>query len=230
MDSTRRTHLPSSYACKLTMAVTGVVLGAFLLVHMLGNLKVYVDPEGFDHYAQWLRTAFSPLLPHESLLWIFRIVLGTSLIAHVACAVILFARGRRARGPHRRKLPWRSFAARTMPVTGLVLFGFIIFHLLDLTTGQAAAPGFVETTAEQSAAYANLVASLARPWVGGFYLATMLLLWAHLAHGLWTVVQDLGITGRRVRAVLAAVAGGWALLVMAGNASIPLAVWLGVLQ
>lgn len=222
-------HL-SSFACKVTMAVTGLIFAAFVLAHMVGNLKAFIDPAGFDEYARWLRVAFAPVLPHESLLWGLRLVLLACLCAHVGCAAILWRRARAARGTHRAPLGMGSFVARTMPVTGLVLLGFIVFHLLDLTTGHLAAPGFVETTADTSAAYANLVASFQRPWAAAVYLVTMLMLWAHLAHGLWTLVNDLGVSGKRARAVLAALGGVWALAVLAGNAALPIAVWAGWLS
>ena len=41
---------------KAVMAVTGLLMLAFLLVHMLGNLKIFFGGEDFDHYAHWLRT------------------------------------------------------------------------------------------------------------------------------------------------------------------------------
>lgn len=227
---TRARTVPSNLACKLIMAVTGVLMAAFLLIHMLGNLKAYLDPAGFDEYARWLRVAFEPVLPNGLLLWAFRVVLGASIVAHMWCGVTLWLRSRAARGPHKAKLHLRSFHARNMLVTGVVIAGFVTFHILDLTTGHAAAPGFVETTATSAGAYANMVASFQRPWAGGIYLATMVLLWSHLAHGLWTVVNDLGVTGHRIRAVSAAVAGIWALAILAGNASLPIAVWMGWLS
>ncbi len=227
---TRARTFPSNLACKVTMAVTGLLMAAFLLIHMLGNLKAFLDPAGFDEYARWLRVALEPVLPHGLLLWMFRIVLGASIIIHVWCSTVLWRRSRVARGPRRAKLRWQSFLARNMLVTGIVIAGFVVFHILDLTTGHAAAPGFVETTASTANAYNNMVASFSRPWAGGIYLATMVLLWSHLAHGLWTAVNDLGVTGRRGRAFLAAVAGIWALAILAGNASLPIAVWMGWLS
>jgi succinate dehydrogenase / fumarate reductase cytochrome b subunit len=184
------------------MAGTGIVFALFVLVHMVGNLKVYTGAHHFDAYAHWLRTLLEPLLPFEGALWIFRIVLGVCLIAHVSAAVMLDVRARRARGAFRRKgLPMKSFIARTMLVSGIVLLLFIVFHILDLTLGArpAGSAAFRDTTTETSHAYANLVASFERPAVAAFYLLAMIILGAHLAHGLWTAVNDLGMTGQRVR-------------------------------
>jgi succinate dehydrogenase / fumarate reductase, cytochrome b subunit len=220
----------SDFACKQVMAVTGLLFGSFVLVHMLGNLKAYLGRQEFDSYAAWLRHLLEPAVPYSGVLWVIRAVLFACLVGHVSCAYILWRRARTARGPFRRKgLPLRSFAARTMPVTGVVLLLFIIFHILDLTTGTrpAASAEYTPTSATQSFAYANLVHSFERPWVSAFYMTAMLLLGLHLSHGLWLAVNDLGATGHRLRQVSVALAGIIAIAVMVGNISLPIAVLTG---
>ncbi|MFC5930536.1 succinate dehydrogenase [Cryobacterium melibiosiphilum] len=231
--SARRHPLLSTFWCKIVMAVTGLIFSAFVLVHMFGNLKVYQGAEHFNAYAAWLRAAFEPVLPHEGLLWVLRLVLLASLTGHVVCAAILWRRARLARGPFRRRhLPLRSFTARTMPVTGLVLLFFVVFHVLDLTTGTspAASDSFAAATTDSSHAYENLIASFQRPEVGVFYALAMIVLALHVAHGIWTAAHDLGATGRRLRATLVAASGVIALVILIGNISIPILVLLGVLQ
>lgn len=219
---------PSSVTLKLIMAFTGVVFALYVLVHMIGNLKVYTGAAHFDDYAHWLRTLGEPLLPYEGALWIFRAVLVACLVGHVGAAVMLAVRGYRARGRFRRAgmRSLRTFTARTMLVGGVVLLLFIIFHILDLTTGTrpAASEAF-----RPGQAYDNLIASFERPAVALFYFLTMAVLSSHLVHGLWTVVNDLGVTGHRARQVLVALGGLLALSVTVGNMSIPVAVQLGVL-
>ncbi len=220
---------PSTVTLKLVMALTGIIFALFVLVHMVGNLKVYTGSTHFDDYAHWLRTLAEPLLPYEGALWIFRVVLLASLIAHVGAAGMLTVRARRARGRFRRTglRSLRSFTARTMLVSGLVLLLFIVFHILDLTVGAAPAASGSFASGQ---AYGNLIASFDRPAVALFYFLAMAVLGAHLAHGLWTAVNDLGVTGRRARQVAVAAGGVLALAVMAGNMSIPVAVQLGVLR
>jgi succinate dehydrogenase / fumarate reductase, cytochrome b subunit len=220
---------PSSSTLKLVMALTGIVFALFVLVHMIGNLKVYTGAAHFDAYAHWLRTLLEPLLPYEGALWIFRVVLLSCLIAHVGAAVLLTVRARRARGRFRRTRmrSLKSFTARTMLVSGLVLLLFIVFHILDLTVG--ARPAGSDSFAPGHA-YTNLIASFERPAVAIFYLLAMAVLGAHLVHGLWTAVQDLGVTGHRMRQVCVAIGGLLALAVMVGNMTIPLAVWTGLLR
>ena len=224
---------PSDFACKQLMAVTGIVFGVFVLVHMLGNLKAYLGSQHFDDYAMWLRHLAEPLVPYSGVLWALRVVLLACLVGHVSCAYLLTRRAWAARGRWRRKgLPLRSFAARTMPVTGVVLLLFIVFHILDLTTGTkpVASQQYQPINGGRSFAYENLVHSFDRPWASAIYIAAMLLLGLHLSHGLWLAVNDLGATGRRVRQVSVAAAGVIAIVVMVGNISLPIAVLTGVVS
>lgn len=221
---------PSTHVCKITMAVTGVILALFVIVHMVGNLKVYFGAESLNHYALWLRHAFEPLLPYEGLLWILRVVLLACVLAHLICGAILWRRARTARGSFRAPLDWRSFTARSMPVTGLVLLAFVVFHILDLTTGTAGAAGFQAGTETSSHAYENLIGSFQRPAASIVYVVAMLALAAHVAHGVWMAAHDLGVTGRRTRAAIKVGAGIAAIALLVGNASIPVAVLLGVLS
>jgi len=215
------------------MAWTGLVFGLFVLVHMVGNLKAYLGPQEFDSYAMWLRHMLEPAAPYSGVLWAIRVVLLACLVGHVACAYILWRRARAARGPFGRKgLPLRSFAARTMPITGVVLLLYIFFHILDLTTGTrpVASAQYTPLTEARSFAYENLVHSLDRPWVSAIYIFTMLLLGLHLSHGLWLAVNDLGATGHRLRQVSVALAGIIAIAVVVGNISLPVAVLTGVVS
>lgn len=175
----------SNFWAKVMMAVTGLIFTAFVFVHMYGNLHIFQGPDEFDHYAHWLREVLMPLLPYEGLVWILRVVLLACLVLHVGCAVLLIVRARRARGPHRRRglSGVDSWFARSMPVTGVIILLFVIFHVLDLTLGVQ--PAATDDFAAGSA-YANLVASFQRPLVAGFYVLTMLVLTAHVFHGIWT--------------------------------------------
>ena len=53
------------------MAVSGLIMIVFLLVHMYGNLKMFVSPEAYDHYAHWLKGLtddggiMAPIMPYE---------------------------------------------------------------------------------------------------------------------------------------------------------------------
>ncbi|MDN5581190.1 MAG: succinate dehydrogenase cytochrome b subunit [Corynebacterium sp.] len=219
-----------SWAMKLTMAVTGIIFGLFVLVHMVGNLKVYTGADHFNEYAHFLREVGEPLIPREGLLWIARVVLLVALVLHVWCAFALKKRSRESRGAFKRTGKvggLNTFTASSMLGTGMVLLLFIIFHILDLTIGAEPAASNVF---EHGEAYANLVASFERPVVAIFYILCMLVLFLHLSHGIWTASSDLGITGHRTRQVMLWIAYLLPAVVMIGNISIPLMVMFGVVS
>ncbi|MFI7495717.1 succinate dehydrogenase [Kocuria sp. M4R2S49] len=216
---------------KLAMAGSGALFSAYVLVHMLGNLKIYQGEEKFNAYAASLRTAGAPVLPRGTVLWAARGVLATGLVVHAGGAAVLTARswaangtllprtGRRPRG--RRRSPW-EVAKRSMRSTGGVLGLFTVFHVLDLTLGArpAAARGF-----EHGSAYANLVASLSRPPVAAAYAVSMAALAAHLVHGIPEIANDVGVAGdQRFQRRLRIAANAFGAAVAAGNTTIPVAV------
>lgn len=91
----------STVGKKVLMALSGIVLFGFVLAHMVGNLKMLFgrNTEGLyamDSYAEFLREAGYPLLPHGGALWIFRLVLLAAVVVHIVAAVQLL---RRSMGP-----------------------------------------------------------------------------------------------------------------------------------
>jgi succinate dehydrogenase / fumarate reductase cytochrome b subunit len=231
---------PPTWALKVIMAATGSVFIAFLLFHLAGNLKVYLpdDPQGhFNEYAHWLRGLLNPLLPGETFLILFRCALGLFLVLHVYSGLTIWVRGRKARGAYGRSLTATKhhLIGRSMIWTGLIILAFIIFHLLDLTLGRGVeSKDFSSEAAYKLAdgtvtvdAYANLVHSFERPSVAIFYVVVMVVVAFHLSHGIWSIINDFGGTARRTRNVFLFLADVIALIVVIGNASIPLAVLAG---
>ena len=232
----RRRRTPvwaSQRALKVTMAITGTIMALFVMVHMVGNLKVLAGPQAFNGYAAWLRQVAYPLLPHEGLLWAMRLALGACVVAHVAAGIALWRRARSARGAFRRRaLPARTIGARSMLATGVLIGVFVLIHVLDLTVGRLIAPEDFQapTTSNgelQVSAYHNLVASLSRPGMALFYSLVMLALSLHLAQGLWNV--DLGGTGPRLRKACRALALAVALAVAVVNGLLPVLICTGVI-
>lgn len=224
---------PSTFALKIAMAITGFIFVVFVFVHLIGNLKIFQGAEAFNSYAAWLRDIGYPLIPHSGVLWALRVTLVASLLVHLGAAAALELRGRRARGKHRRRgaRTFAAFGAQTMVLTGVVIAVFVIVHVLDLTIGAfLASADFQAPAADGSiSAYENLVASFQRPVMGIFYAAAMCAVALHILHGWRTMVQDLGMTGRRLRAIWITVGALIALAVLIGNALIPILVLVGVI-
>ena len=109
-------------------AVSGLIMIGYLLAHMYGNLKVFAGQQAFDDYAHHLRIIGEPMLPYAGLLWIIRVVLLVSVLAHIFAAVSLWRRDRRARGGTKRYYSnkarrgvQRSYASFTLRWGGLII-------------------------------------------------------------------------------------------------------------
>jgi succinate dehydrogenase / fumarate reductase cytochrome b subunit len=211
---------------KYVMAVTGIVLMAFVLLHMIGNLKLYLGRTDLNTYAEWLRTVGEPALPRQVLLWALRIVLLVSVVLHIDSAARLARSSRKARpvayaAP--RQYVAADFASRTMRWTGPIVALFVIFHLLDLTWGTAN-PNFVHGDP-----YDNVVASFQRAPVAIVYVIANLALAVHLYHGAWSLFQTMG-WNRVLNAWRRRFALGYATLIAVGNVSFPVLVLIGVVK
>lgn len=178
----------SSVGKKVLMALTGLFLVSFLIAHMVGNLKVLQGPEPFNHYAEWIREAGYPLVPHQGVLWVARLLLLVAVIVHVMAAVRLWQAARVAR-PERYRRPKDlsfSYASRTMRWGGVIVLLFVVYHILHFTTGQAHVD-FVHGDV-----YHNYVVAFQRPLVFMAYVVAQGALCLHLYHGVWSASQTLG--------------------------------------
>ncbi|MFF2850933.1 succinate dehydrogenase [Streptomyces sp. NPDC058001] len=216
----------SSVGKKTVMAVSGLIMLAYLVAHMFGNLKIFFGSSSFNEYAHWLRTIGEPLLHYEWALWIIRVVLVVAVVAHAVSAYQLSRRDLRARpSKYVHKKPRASYATRTMRWGGIILALFIVWHILDLTTGTAHPGGF-----EQGRPYQNVVDTFST-WYGNvFYIAAMLALGLHVRHGFWSAAQTLGAGSRGRDRALKTVANVLALLLTAGFVAVPVGVMTGLVS
>ena len=217
----------SDVGMKWMMALTGIGLLGYVLVHMIGNLKIFIGPEDLDHYAESLRTLLYPIFPNTGVLWLFRIGLSAMAIIHIWSATVLALRNRKARGTIRyekkREYAAANYASRTMLWGGVLIALFVLYHLADLTIGSAN-PDYVAGDV-----YNNVVYSFERWPVALFYLVTMFFLALHIYHGAWSLFQSLGMANPRYDVWRRWLAVALALAILIGNSAIPIAVQLDIL-
>ena len=212
-----KTFIGSTVGRKLVVAVTGIMLFGYLVLHVLGNMQIFAGPTRIDHYAELLRTS-------PPLLWGARIVLLAAVVVHIWLTVLLTLENRGARPRYRGQVYRETdVASRIMIWSGLVLLAFIVFHILDLTVGTVN-PGF-----RAGHVFDNVIASLSRLPVAVFYLVAVTLLGFHLYHALWSLFQTLGLNHPRYNRWRRVFSVVFAVLVATGFASIPLAVMAGLL-
>ena len=210
----------SSVGKKAVMAVTGLILVAYLITHVLANLLVFSGPERINRYAQLLHSSGSAL-------WGARLILLAALILHIIAATQLAIRSRAARPePYAggRDPQVSTFAARTIRWGGALILLFLIYHILHFTTGTAH-PDFVELNPHH-----NVSTGFRNPLVAAVYLLAMLAVGLHLYHGVWSSGRSLGLSQPSPRPLHRRVALVLAVFVWLGFTAIVIAGFLGLIR
>jgi succinate dehydrogenase / fumarate reductase, cytochrome b subunit len=207
---------------KVVMALTGVMMFLFVIGHLLGNLLVFAGRAQINAYAQFLHF-------DDSLLWIVRTILIIAATMHVVVTIQLALRNKEARpiGYLHKKAINSSYASRTMYWSGPIILTFIIFHLLQFTAGYI----HPETKFIPNDVYHNLVTGFRVWWVSAWYVFAICLLGLHLRHGLWSMLQSIGLAhSLRKERAFKRVALGISILIVGGYISIPISILLGYLK
>lgn len=231
------------------MALTGLVLVLFVMGHMLGNLQIFLGAEVINGYAYKLHHE----LPTAAL-WAIRLFLLACVAVHIWAAVSLTLDNRKARPQSYAvgKPVQATYASRTMRISGVILLAFIIFHIAHYTARvvpgmQYEEPGVLSPTEVPLVKGGDAVLKNGEPvmtfnvndmmvagfqvwWVSAFYIIATGLLCLHLAHGVSSMFQTMGLRNKewRKRLDLIALAYGW--IVFIGFAVIPLAALTGLLK
>src|SRR6202012_3375822 len=112
---------------KLIMALTGLFLCTFLIVHLGGNLLLFRcdDGYGFNLYANFL-THFPPIE-------VIAYILYLSILVHAIYALVLTIKNRKARPvsyAEVNKSP-ATWSSKNMGLLGSILLLFIVIHMSD---------------------------------------------------------------------------------------------------
>jgi succinate dehydrogenase / fumarate reductase cytochrome b subunit len=220
----------SSLGKKYVMAVSGFCLFGFVIVHMVGNLQIFLGPEPLNRYAHFLQSM-------PELLWPARIGLLTLVGLHLWSAVKLSAVNKAARPTGYAGNPTpisASYASRTMLMSGLIVAAFIGYHLLHFTiripavnlTGQDFKT-LLDPQTKHPDVFRMMVVGYSSGWVSGFYILAMGLLCLHLSHGVSAMFQSVGLRNEQSEKWIDRAARAAAAIIFIGNSSIPIAVLLG---
>lgn len=224
MNTSYKKTLPSIVK-KFLMAITGAILTFFVLIHMAGNLQLFMGPDVINEYAHKLQN-----LPY-GLLWINRIFLATATVIHVWVAILLTKDNRIARegGVRITKTVQATLSSKTMGISGSIILIFIVFHILHFTTRTIypqfqSAAYYTNLNGEQVYnVYKMMVDGFSITWVSVFYIISMALLCMHLSHGVSSMFQSLGFRNKKWRPRFHIFARLYAWIVFLGFISIPIA-------
>ncbi len=224
--SKRSAVFTSSVGSKVIMAITGVGLVLFVVIHMAGNLQMFIGQEAMNAYGVTLRKM--PLL-----LWAARLGLIGIALTHVIMSIRLKLQNRAARPVAyvSKNTVQATLASRTMVLTGLIVLAFAVYHLLHFTFGVTDPRHFHFTDAQgRHDIYNMVVYGFQNVFVSGGYIFAMVLLFAHLSHGAASWVQSLGLNHPGLDRIVKKAAPALTWLVCLGFVSVPLGVLLGLLK
>jgi succinate dehydrogenase / fumarate reductase cytochrome b subunit len=221
----------SSIGKKWIVALTGLVLVAYVLGHLAGNLQIFLPNKGrINAYGAFLHSL-------GAMLWAIRAFLFACFVIHIVTTIQLAIENRRARpdryeGARYKKADW---ASRSMVMSGLIVLCFVIFHILHFTA-QTIRPEFatykemLPDGTERHDVFKMVVMGFHSTPASCFYILGMILLCMHLSHGFGSLVQTLGLNTTRLEPWL--VNGGriLAIIICLGYISIPIAVMTGILH
>ena len=210
----------SSIGRKILVALTGACLLLFLVGHLAGNMTIYGgdpangEPSWINAYAVGLHS-----MP-AWLLMAIRLGLAVVLLIHVVLTLALKIENVNARTQYQKEGTLKAtLASRTMVLTGIMIFCFLLFHLWQLTVN-----------GDPSDCYGHIREAFLNPVCSGFYIVAICALFMHVRHGLQSVFQTLGLATRKVRPLYNLVAVLFAIVVCGGFISIPVAVLTGILK
>lgn len=202
--------LGSSLGKKLMMALTGLAFIGFLTAHLAGNLTLFGGKAAFNGYAEKLQS-LGPVLH------LFRAGMITFALVHVLTGLYLFLQNRKARPAGytvHASAGGRTLSSRTMPYTGVIILGFVIFHLFHFT--------FVDKTG--TTIFDMVTSAFNQPGLVVLYIAFMVVVALHVRHGFWSAFQTLGANHPKYMPAISLVSIAAGLAVAAGFGLLPVMV------
>jgi succinate dehydrogenase / fumarate reductase cytochrome b subunit len=210
----------STIGQKVVMGVTGLIMVGFVVVHMIGNLQIFVSAAKINAYGELLHG------PLAEVLWGLRAVLIVSVLAHIWAAVSLTRRKQAARPTSYAKQDPQvsTLASRTIRWGGVLLLVFIVFHILHFTTLT------IDRTYAHGDVYGNVVKAFENPLLTLFYVVAMAALGLHLYHGIWSSARTLGFAAPTHHPLRRKAALVLAVVVWLGFTLVPVAVFAGIVR
>ena len=215
----------SSIGKKILVALTGGFLVVFVLGHMIGNLLLFKGPEAINEYGHMLQSA-----GHGMLVWVARFFIFGAIGVHAWATISLTKANRAARADRYQvqKPQATTASARFMIFSGLTILAFFVYHILHFTVHAGNDYGTYLTTVDGVPAhdvYRMVIAGFSWFPAVAFYIIAMTLLCSHLSHGVSSMFQTLGLNTAQTAGFYKKVGRAYALLILLGNCSIPVAIY-----
>ncbi|WP_235524283.1 succinate dehydrogenase cytochrome b subunit [Pedobacter sp. Hv1] len=209
---------------KLWMALTGLFLCFFLVIHLLGNLQLFLPAAQAREQFNW----YSQLLSNNILIKLISYVLYISIIAHVCYAIVLTLKKKKANGQtyaydRRGEVsPWYS---RNMGILGTFILLFLIIHLKDFWYQYKFTTLPVDSKGQKDL-YAIVLQAYQELWYVVVYELGILALGFHLLHGFFSAARTLGLYHPKYVKLMKVVGWIYTLVITLGFMAMPIYVYL----
>ena len=216
--------LSDSIGRKAIVAVTGLCMVLFVVVHLLGNSTIFAGPDGINAYAEKLH-GLGPFV------WAFRLVMLCLLGLHVIFAVLLtFENWSANPGKYAvKKMLKATFASETMIWTGLLLFAFIVYHLLQFTVRVTPDIVLGNDAKNRVDVFTMVFTSFRITPIALLYVAAMVTLFLHLSHGIQSIFQSIGLNNDKTMPQFGVLGKLLSALFLVGYSAIPVLILAGIL-
>jgi succinate dehydrogenase / fumarate reductase cytochrome b subunit len=215
--------LSDSIGRKAVVAVTGLTMVLFVVIHLLGNTTIFSGPDGINVYSAKLH-GLGPFV------WVFRLFLAAMLALHVTFAILLTLENSAANpGKYAvKKMLKATFAGETMIWTGSLLLAFLVYHLLQFTV--RVTPDIIPeaVAVKPGNVFAMVVASFRITPISLVYVAAMVALFLHLSHGIQSIFQTFGLSNEKTLPQFTACGKLVSTLLLLGFCSIPVLILAGI--
>ncbi len=218
----------SSLIKKYWMALTGLFLITFLVVHATVNAQIFWN-DGGETFNAWAHFFGTNLLIRT-----MEIVLFLGLIAHVVDGLMLWSQNRAAR-PVKYAMEKgganRQWYSASMGLLGTLILLFLIIHLGHFWVKSRHIIGnldeFTPAGAENENLYGAMQKYFAIPWVVVVYVLGCFSLFWHLLHGFKSAFQSLGLNHKRYNGLISATGAAFSVIVPTVFALMPVSMYLG---
>ncbi|MCX7879980.1 MAG: succinate dehydrogenase cytochrome b subunit [Ignavibacteria bacterium] len=227
-------YLRSTILSKVVMAVTGAILVLYLIIHTAGNLLIYFGRDTLNSYSAFLHS-LGPIL------WIFRVVLIVSVVLHIITSIKLKFENWNAKptGYALKHYLKARFSSRTMIWTGIMIFAFVLYHLLHftfrVTNPQHYSAEFFQmhnavstVILERFDVYKMVVLGFKNPLISLVYIVGVIIVGFHLDHAIQSMFQTLGFNEKHYFPTLQNLSTILSIIIVICLISIPISIMSGL--
>jgi len=200
------------------MAITGLFLCSFLLVHLIGNVALYTDSVKFNEYTRFMSS--NPIIR------VMEIILVVGFLAHIIDAVLL-TKANKAAQPVKYAMDKKnsSWYSRNMGLTGSIILAFLVLHLQSFwyqyKFGEVVYA--LDSNGEEiKDMYTIVETAFQQSWYAGIYVIAMVLLGSHLNHGFQSAFQSVGLRHKKYTPTIKKLGTAFAVLITLGFISFPI--------